>query len=118
MNRAKLSGIKLTKADVRLVKGMLNRGDRQHDIASWFGVNGGRIAEISTRAKFSDILKQKDRLPPDGPYISGKKSYEAKASLEDVNAEIKKIKTNKMDEDTRFNLGEIIKKIDIIITEI
>jgi hypothetical protein len=118
MNRAKLSGIKLTISDVRLVKGMLHRGDRQHDIASWFGVNGGRIAEISTRAKFSDILMQKDRLPPSGPYISGKKSYEAKVSLENISAEIKKLKTAKMDEDTRFNLIEIIKKIDILITEI
>jgi hypothetical protein len=118
MNRAKLSGIKLTISDVRLVKGMLHRGDRQHDIASWFGVNGGRIAEISTRAKHSDIIMQKERLPPAGPYISGKKSYEAKVSLENVSTEIKELITNKMDEVTRLNLGEIIKKIDIIITEI
>jgi hypothetical protein len=27
---------------------MLARGDRQHDIASYFGVNGGRIGEIAT----------------------------------------------------------------------
>jgi hypothetical protein len=118
MNRARNSGIKITKADVPLIKGMLHRGDRQHDIASWFGVNGGRIAEISTREKFSDILMQIDRLPPEGPYISGKKSHETKASLKDLSIEIKKIKTKKFDENTYFNLEEIIKKIDIIISKI
>ena len=30
---------------------MLARGDRQHDIASYFGVNGGRIGEIATGDK-------------------------------------------------------------------
>ena len=39
--RAKSSGIRLTEYDAALVKGMLARGDRQHDIAAWFGVNGG-----------------------------------------------------------------------------
>jgi hypothetical protein len=52
--RAPASGISLTEADAALVKGMLARGDRQHDIAAWFGVNGGRIAEISTGQKFRE----------------------------------------------------------------
>jgi hypothetical protein len=30
---------------------MLARGDRQHDIALYFGVNGGRIGEIATGDK-------------------------------------------------------------------
>ena len=46
MNRATASGISLTETDAALVKGMLRRGDRQHDIAAWFGVNGGRIARL------------------------------------------------------------------------
>lgn len=33
---------------IALVKGMLARGDKQHVIAAHFGVNGGRIADIST----------------------------------------------------------------------
>lgn len=37
--RAPESGIRLSSADAALVKGMLARGDRQHDIAAWFGVN-------------------------------------------------------------------------------
>ena len=47
-NRAESSGITLSTADAALIKGMLLRGDRQHDIAAWFGVNGGRVAEIAT----------------------------------------------------------------------
>ena len=45
-SRARASGVQLTVADAAQVKGMLLRGDRQHDIAAWFGVNGGRISEI------------------------------------------------------------------------
>ena len=62
--RAFNSGISLTKEDASIVKGMLNRGDRQHDIASWFGVNGGRIAEISTGKKFKDVVTKNNNLPP------------------------------------------------------
>ena len=32
------------------------RGDRQHDVAAHFGVNGGRIAEIASGLKFADVL--------------------------------------------------------------
>ncbi|SDE88970.1 hypothetical protein SAMN04488117_101619 [Celeribacter baekdonensis] len=37
-----------TYRETQIVKGMLNRGDKQHGVASYFGVNGGRIAEVST----------------------------------------------------------------------
>lgn len=55
VRRARNSGVHLTETDVSQVKGMLLRGDRQHDIASWFGVNGGRIAEIATGSKFVEV---------------------------------------------------------------
>ena len=71
MDRAKNSGRKLSVANVRVVKGMLLRGDRQHDIAAWFGVNAGRIGEINNRTKFRDVLPQTQDLPPPGPYLSG-----------------------------------------------
>lgn len=51
--RAEPSGISLTGTDAAIIKGMLLRGDRQHDIAAWFGVNGGRIATPD------DLLKAK-----------------------------------------------------------
>ena len=84
MGRANNSGIKLTASDAAIVKGMLHRGDRQHDIASWFGVNGGRIAEISTRKKFGWVVMQTEFLPPKGPYLSGKAAHEASLKIYDL----------------------------------
>ena len=67
--RANNSGVTLTEADVALIKGMLLRGDRQHDIASFFGVNAGRIAEIATGFRFTWVKASDVRqLPPPGPY--------------------------------------------------
>lgn len=80
--KAQPSGIKLDDDDATIVKGMLLRGDRQHDIAAWFGVNGGRIAEISTGAKFAEVKPAKQtELPPQGPYLSGRQSAELLAQL-------------------------------------
>ena len=45
MSRGKASGITLTNKDASIALGMVARGDREHDIAAWFGVNQGRIAE-------------------------------------------------------------------------
>jgi hypothetical protein len=60
--------VSLTAVDAAVVKGMLARGDRQHDIASWFGVNGGRIAEIAARQRFKEVPAAAWReLPPRGP---------------------------------------------------
>lgn len=80
--KAPPSGIRLDEEDAAIVKGMLARGDRQHDIAAWFGVNGGRIGEISTGAKFTEV-KPADLadLPPQGPYLSGRQSAELLAKL-------------------------------------
>ena len=47
--KAPASGQSLTYKNIQIVRGMLNRGDRQHDIAAYFGVNGGRIGEVATR---------------------------------------------------------------------
>lgn len=81
-NRARTSGIHLTTDDAAQVKGMLARGDRQHDIAAWFGVNGGRIAEIAKRATFADVAPAPaDKLPPPGPYLSGRAASEAIRAL-------------------------------------
>ena len=74
-HRAQASGVFLNTCDASIIKGMLTRGDRQHDIAAWFGVNGGRIAEIATGAKFaSAIAASENNLPPRGPYLSGRET--------------------------------------------
>lgn len=83
MARAEPSGISLTEADAAIVKGMLARGDRQHDIAAWFGVNGGRIGNMSTGAKFSKVsAASPEKLPPPGPYLTGRDAYAAMLALE------------------------------------
>ena len=66
---------------------MLLRGDRQHDIASWFGVNGGRIAEISTGYTFGWLSAAPvEDLPPPGPYLSGQAAHAAIVALAQARA--------------------------------
>lgn len=84
MTRANPSGISLTDTDAAIVKGMIVRGDRQHDIAAWFGVNGGRIGEISSGHAFANISPQSNNLPPPGPYLTGQQVSNAKSQLSDV----------------------------------
>jgi hypothetical protein len=80
--RAPSSGVALTDADAAVVKGMLLRGDRQHDIAAWFGVNGGRVAEIATGSKFGSVSPSlMVKLPPPGPYPCGKEAVAAVCAL-------------------------------------
>lgn len=83
---AKASGIRLSAADAGTVKGMLARGDRQHDIAAWFGVNSGRVAEIANGTAFKSVPPQVSFLPPPGPYQSGRESYAMMQVLSEVKA--------------------------------
>ena len=80
--RAKPSRITLNADDAAIIKGMLARGDRQHDIAAWFGVNGGRIAEVATGQRFRLVAPEMGaNLPPAGPYPSGRDALAALAAL-------------------------------------
>lgn len=79
--RAPPSGITLTTQDAAIVKAMLLRGDRQHDIAAWFGVNGGRIAEIATGKTFATTPVAVDDVPPPGPYPAGREAVAAIKAL-------------------------------------
>lgn len=61
---------------------MLVRGDRQHDIAAYFGVNGGRIAEIAIGQRYRDVATaQADELPPAGPYPCGRDAIAAMRAI-------------------------------------
>lgn len=73
----------LTIAEVAIVKGMLARGDRQSDIAAYFGENSGRISEINTGQRSSDVAAADAAdLPAPGPYfISGRAAIRAKETL-------------------------------------
>ena len=72
MAKAAASGNSLSHKDTCLVKGMLARGDRQHDIAAYFGVNGGRIGEVASgdNPYPNATPVSEDQLPPSGPYIT------------------------------------------------
>lgn len=72
----------LDDREIAVVKGMLARGDRQHDIAAYFGVNGGRVGEISkgTRGIGVGIAPSAD-LPPPGPYMAGRSAMRARDTL-------------------------------------
>jgi hypothetical protein len=85
MTRAEPSGIRLTLSDACQVLGMLARGDRQHDVAAWFGVNPGRIAEVKSRDLFPDVQPAPwEELPPPGPYHSGRAAAAAVQALEEA----------------------------------
>jgi hypothetical protein len=79
--RAAPSGITLTASDAAVVKAMLARGDRQHDVAAWFGVNGGRIADIATGKTFAWVKAATGPLPPVGPYPCGREAHAALEAL-------------------------------------
>jgi hypothetical protein len=71
--RAEASGIRLSTRDAATIKAMLARGDRQHDIAAWFGVNGGRIGEIASGKTYAEVYpEQGANIPPPGPYPNGR----------------------------------------------
>ena len=68
MARAQASGVRMTDNQRSVAKGMVLRGDRVQDVASFFHVNSGRI---STIAKDMLIVPAKpNELPPTGPYPS------------------------------------------------
>lgn len=58
----------ISEDDAQIVKGMLLRGDKSHDIAAWFGVNAGRVAEIKYGLKHPAASAAPEHLlPPPGP---------------------------------------------------
>ncbi|MCA0206775.1 hypothetical protein [Pararhodobacter sp.] len=76
----------LTYRETQIVKGMLERGDKQHDIAAYFGVNGGRIAEVATgKCDYPGAPPASaENLPPPGPYVGAKSVQEIREILSDA----------------------------------
>ena len=78
MSRGKASGYRLDRDDVAIVLGMQARGDRDHDIAAWFGVNQGRIAEAKEGKFGLAAAAPACQLPPKGaPGVKGKQLRDA-----------------------------------------
>ena len=67
MTRGSISGLSLSNRDASIVLGMQKRGDREHDIAAWFGVNQGRIAEVKGGSHGAIQAAGAADLPPSGP---------------------------------------------------
>lgn len=61
---------RLTEEDAAIIRGMLARGDKQHDIAAYYTVmhgslNSGRVAEVSTGERLPGIpAADPSELPP------------------------------------------------------
>ena len=69
-NRALDSGQRVTEETAAVIKAMVQRGDRAHDVASFFGLNPGRVAEVANGHRFpSTEAASADTLPPAGPYL-------------------------------------------------
>jgi hypothetical protein len=79
---AKASGYTLTAKDAPTVLGMEARGDREHDIACWFGVNQGRVAEVKVGKFGTPPATPAHELPPKGP--PGIKGRRLRTAVEQV----------------------------------
>jgi len=87
--RAVPSGRRLNEAKAALIKGMAGRGDRHHDIAAWFGLNQGRIAEVVAGDKYPNApAAPAEQLPPPGPYSSPQASHRAVKALEEAKSDL------------------------------
>jgi len=64
----------MTINDAKIAIGMIARGDKQHDVAAWFGENQARIAEAVGGAFGTSEAAPASELPPKGsPGIKGRR---------------------------------------------
>lgn len=66
MAKAKKSGYVVRPADVPIIKGMILRGDRKHDICAWFGLNPARVAEVEKGEHGAQPAAPQSKLLPSG----------------------------------------------------
>jgi hypothetical protein len=86
MIKAKSSEIQLSTKDASKVLAMVKRGDRKHDIAAWFGVNQGRIADAE-KGKYGtlQIYNGPDELFPSGsPGIKARRLIQVVDQVHDL----------------------------------
>lgn len=77
--------VEVDEGQAAIIKGMLARGDKQSDIAAFFGLNGGRIAEINRHQRFRFVHAAKaEDLPPRGPYLSPVAIWQLRHSLKEL----------------------------------
>jgi len=61
----------LSSDQAAIVKALLARGEKQHDIAAFYGVNGGRIAEIAKGKRFPEVKPAPRRELPTAADLAG-----------------------------------------------
>lgn len=72
----------LNDLDIATIKGMLARGDRAEDIATYFGTQRARIREIGEGDCGAHIAATaNEALPPPGPYVTGRSALKALDTL-------------------------------------
>lgn len=90
--------VELTDEDARIVKGMIERGDKNQVIAAFFGVNQRAISNIRSKKKFEHVAAAKrTELPPPGPYrvdLNYIRFYQTITKVDELwnNMELKKAK--------------------------
>jgi hypothetical protein len=89
MARASRSGLQVQTKDVPTILAMIERGDRRHDAAAWFGLNQGRIADVE-EGKYGTPPIAKEGLPPSGS--PGPKARDIRAAVEEVHGLLKQEK--------------------------
>jgi hypothetical protein len=69
-----LEDMSLTNRDAQIVLGMIARGDKQHDIAAWFGENQARIVEVEKGSHGSlSAAPSSDLFPRGSPGPKGRR---------------------------------------------
>lgn len=64
----------LTNRDAQIVIGMISRGDKQHDIAAWFGENQARIVEVTEGSHGTvSAAPEADLFPKGSPGPKGRR---------------------------------------------
>jgi hypothetical protein len=57
----------LTRSDAAIIMGMLARGDKNQDVAAWFGENPARVVEVEKGETFGIVpAAAANELPPKG----------------------------------------------------
>jgi hypothetical protein len=75
-NRASESGQHVTEEIASLVKAMVHRGDIKHDVAAFFGLNPGRVADVMKGRLFPSTRPATEvNLPPPGPYLEAMRTW-------------------------------------------
>ena len=68
-----------------IIRGMQKRGDKNQDIAAWFGINQGRISEAINDKYGTPEATPQAELPPRGPTgVKGRRIRDAVRTAIDV----------------------------------